>query len=183
LPTWRTKRRETEAGWGTFPPWPRLAACLGVKKKMERNQNERRRKKFIFHVITLLWLVKLNFSFAFPFAAREFCFCLLISALGCKKWRHFLFYFSCVRSSQFHLALRFSWEKLEVGKARNGQLQGLIVYENVFGKTFSVQSSRAHFSYLRSMHKVSNFSTPTKIDGVCRAQSKILFKYKKNIEK
>jgi len=59
------------------------------------------------------------------------------------------------------------------GKARNDQLQGLIVYENVLRKTFSVQSSRAHFSYLRSMHKVSNFSSPTKIDGLCRAQSKI----------
>jgi len=64
------------------------------------------------------------------------------------------------------------------GKARNGQLQGLIVYENALRKSFSVQSSRAHFSYLRSMHKVSNFSSPTKIDGVCRAQSKIFFKYK-----
>lgn len=70
-----------------------------------------------------------------------------------------------------------------VGKARNGQLQGLIVYENVLGNFLSVQSSRVHFSYLRSMHKVSNFSTPTKIDGVSQAQSKILFKYKEKTTK
>lgn len=88
--------------------------------------------------------------------------------------------------SQFHLALRFSWEKLEKrsGKARNGQLQGLIVYENVWEK-FSVQSSLVSLPRVSAMHKVYNFSWRTKIDGVCRAQSKfqIQKKERKPMEK
>lgn len=48
-------------------------------------------------------------------------------------------------------------------KTRNGQLQGLIVYENVFGKTLPQRTAKVLklIFCICSMHKVSNFSWPT----------------------
>lgn len=117
-------------------------------------ESSAKRKKIHFprNYSAVISKIQVFLLFAFPFLlffscfSREFCF-LISQRARLQKMAEFSFVSLCFSFlffllifcrrrffSQFHLALRFSWEKLEKrsGKARNGQLQGLIVYENVW---------------------------------------------------